>query len=161
MPKYWLTTQWPPLRSERPWPVGVFLRKHDRHCGRDLSTGDRVLVYEFRGGPSLLTPHGEKLARCRGSCAVVALATVASKPDRVRVKSEQYLRREPIVWIEIAKLRIRRTPVSPVSREDLVRVMGWSPRYNLRGMGPRSSGLKQLTSEQFREIHGLLRGEAL
>lgn len=77
MPRYWLTTQWPPLYGiHKQPPPGVYLRN-----GTKLKSfpekDDLVVIYETGNGPPAYK-DGIKYPRMKGQSAAIALGKVTS-----------------------------------------------------------------------------------
>lgn len=153
---YWMTTHWPPPESEQDEP-GVWLPDGRESAGRDLTNGDRVLIYQARSGPVelLRTPDGgeKRIRRGRGVEGIIAI-TMVNGPllANGRPDPTSYLgRHEPIWWRWFAPVEVL-TRTGFVPRAEVNRALGYVPEWNLHGFGDRHSGLKRLSEQEYQTL---------
>ena len=161
MQRFWLTTHWPPLKGARPHTYYVYLQHEFGDLAQTLLPGDRVLFYELvTGRPRVESrPDGTKsvVKRERGRGGVIGLGTVSGgrRPFSWPAEAVQsYADGTTMNWAW-------EVPVDGhdysgfVDRRHVVRVLGYKPKYNMRGFGIGGSGLKELDKRQFDELASL------
>ena len=154
--RYWLTVHWPPYQDERyRFPLRVWLKSNNEWAGRDLRSGDRVLVYQTRSGPAII--HSDVDGRrqripCQwGHSGIIAVAEadgpIEHDPQWPVWEYEDGLKR---CWACYASL----TLVSSngfVPRDQVNRILGYEPRYKMFGFGA-GAGLKEISNGQYEEL---------
>lgn len=143
MPNYWLTTQWPPLRTETDWPRGIYVQTRHRDVLHEVRKGDIVLFYEFKGGPAERR-NKKILRREQGRQRIVAMAKVASVTPHTR--HAHYTGRPVHTWKGYTVTCVTHANGPPLS--SVVSVLGF-PGARFRTIGYRGSGVKSLTTAQF------------
>ena len=158
MERYWLTTHWPRLKRE-PHRFSVYFQQKFEDVARQLHRNDRVLFYETVTGKILLEslPDGTQrpLPRERGRGGIVATGTFSGSYHPLAAV-QQYADGTEMNWAW-------EVPVGDhdfegfVRRDEVVRVLGFEPKYYMRGFGIRGSGVKELAAGQFTELAALFK----
>ena len=154
--RYWLTVQWPPYQDERyRFRLRVWLRSNKEWAGRDLRSGDPVLVYQTISGRAIIHSHEdgrrERIRCVWGHSGIIAVAEAAGPIKRdPQWPVWEYEDGRNRCWGCQASL----TLVSSdgfVPRVQVNRILGYSPRYTMRGFGA-GTGLKEITKGQYQEL---------
>lgn len=154
---YWLTTHWPPRPGDVfPMASHVHLPLGRETDGRDLRVGDRVVVYQSKDGPTRrrINPAGQIVdeACVAGRGGVLALCEVTGPLQRdADSVPEEYTDGHAIHWAFRAPLEVL-SMSGDLPRERLNPLLGYSPKYMLRGVGSKRSGLLRITEAQFEAI---------
>lgn len=155
---YWLTTHWPPREDddEPRTKTGVWVPEGREQAANDVRPGDYVAVYEsktgraeirtLRDGTTIQFPCGD--GREGMICYGTVDSCVSAIPDS---RPEQYADGTEIWWRWHTPVTVcSRTGF--VARPDVLRILGYSPRYTLRGFGDHHSGLKKITEAEFEAL---------
>lgn len=152
---HWLTTHWPPLEDEpdnAPW--GVWLQDGYQHVGDDLLPGDHVLIFETQSPPNLVKGNstvGTRTVKHRtGRRGIVAVVEVTSQLQESSKKAERFADGATRWWRWMAPTRLV-LHGGFVPWQQVNRVLGYEPNYNMRGFGGRS-GLKNINQEQYHQL---------
>lgn len=141
---YWITVQWP-SHEENDYYC-VWLQEGKESVAEDMHVGDFVFKYESAGEPQEIGQRKRKI----GKKGIFALMKIEEKMDPKPYR-EEYEDRHDTFWAKIAD-------ASPEQIDGFVplievnRILGYSPKYSMRGFGDRSSGLKKISKQQFDEI---------
>ena len=154
---YWVTVQWP-YRVDQDTNIPrseVYLLDGLEAVGADLKPDDLIAVYETEDGRHLISKDtsGDKVCKYhRGHKGIVALLKVTNKlrPNN-KATPEHYTDGPDMLWKWYADATQYSTD-GFVSRQELNRILNYSPKYTYRGFGTRKSGLKKVTREQFFKI---------
>lgn len=149
----WITTHWPPLDGQGAHHAAIWVPDGREAAGAPLAKGDLVFVYESRTGRSELrvAPDGTEHAVHRGTGAegIVALARVDRQLEADGGDdTTHYVDGTEIWWRWHAPMTPIRTD-GFVSRDRLTQILGYSPKYSMRGFGDFHSGLKRISQSQF------------
>lgn len=148
MPRYWFTTHWPKFEGGRD-TLHVYVK--DTSFAPNLATGDRVLIYEFLGGPSLLLLNGRVIRREPGKGGIVCDALIVSgfeeRPAADAI--ERYTNGKTANWRYIARTDDRRPCF--VAREKVNELLGYEPGYTLYGFNA-GRGIIELKAEQYKAL---------
>jgi hypothetical protein len=150
---YWLTTHWPPL-TDRPVVEHFFLQ--DIHkAGCRIKVGDRLLIYQFKHGPTLVE-DGKRIARTTGAEGVVIAAEVVGPLREVppSVARQKYVGREPANWKW--KAETKTTVEGYVRREAVNKELGYEAGNIFRGFN-RGKGYKEIERGQYERLVTLLK----
>jgi len=154
MRKYWVTTHWPPEIGE-PVKYGVYLYDGTQSVGADLEPGDRVWIYESKGGRLVVRQHPDgsecKKKRQLGKEGVVALVEVVSKLHDMGGTPEQYDDGSVRWWRWKVDTRLINQS-GFVPRKELNVLLGHKPDYGLRAFGKKHSGLKTVREDVHQKI---------
>jgi len=149
--KYWITTQWPPYEGED-IEFAIELQYEDIVAGQDLKPDDLILIYQLKTGR---VEKGKGLKRMVGDCGIIALVKAI---DRFRKNPDGHCKTfsdgqedTKMYWKWIATTKTVSTD-GYVSREKVNEILGYSPKYTLRGFGQNRSGLRNLTKSEFCRI---------
>ena len=155
MPRYWLTTHWPPLEGEEQY-FGACVCEGRQGVGVRMRDKDKVLIYESRTGPDVLQPKPDGshkwVKREIGREGIVAIAEITGE--------WQYDHSEPVRhyrggmkrrWCWGAGGR-KLTASGFVPRARVARIMGYKVAYNFRGFGTLHSGLVEIDPETYRSL---------
>jgi hypothetical protein len=150
-----MTTHWANLKV-RPHKPTIYVA--DGHkSAYAMRPGDRVLIYEFKGGPTVIdSATGDRLFRSVGAEAVVAaIEIVGPLHERSKAESLQaYVGRPPIDWKWEAMTRVIAT--GKVSRAVVNKELGYKPAYNFHGYGPKGCGFNEIKGDVFAKIRARL-----
>lgn len=153
--RYWITTQWPsPHKLPRPHR-NIFLPDGREEPGLRVRLGDRVAIYEAKGGRSeIVFEEGKKRilkAAHNGRQGIVTLGEVVSPMMSSGRGPSTYTNDSEIWWrykIETAK----HNDSGYISRPNVCKVLGFKDTYNFRGFGEKSSGLKEISEDEFLQL---------
>ena len=152
---HWLTTHWPRLEDQpdnAPW--GVWLQDGYKHVGDDLVPGDHVLIFETQNAPNEV--KGNSTGRTRtvkhrtGRRGIVAIVEVTSGLRKSNKKPERFADGATRWWRWMAETRVV-LDGGFVPWQQVNRVLGYEPDYNMRGFGG-GSGLKKISQEQYDQL---------
>ena len=153
--KYWLTTQWPHLRTtRRDAPHNdVWVADGKRDVIAPMDVGDLVWIYESQSGRPIVQTlaNGEHriIRHHHGRGGVVTLVEVTAIPaENPEAEAEQYADGSSIWWRWRTSTRTVNS-AGFIKREALNAMLGYSPKNALRGFGTRKSGLMAIS----RELH--------
>jgi hypothetical protein len=154
MTKYWLTTHWPPEINKH-FNCSIYLYDGTQTVGTDIKPGDRVWVYQSKGGRLVVreNPDGSKYTTKRqpGREGVIALAEVIDELRDIGSLPEQYDDGSIRCWKWKAEARlINQSGFIP--RQELNVLLGNEPDYGLRGFGTQHSGLKQISEDEHNKL---------
>jgi hypothetical protein len=154
--RYWLTTHWPRFKDQPDSiPDGIYLADGRQSAGDDVASGDRVLIYQFKSGRSVLTidTRGNERSRTRrrgaGGVIVVAEVTTRVEADPLS-RPESYSDGTTIHWKWKAETRVLLRN-GFVSKADINRIV-FSENHPIRAIGKQKSGLKELSRDEFEAI---------
>lgn len=155
---YWVTTQWPQLRSERKDSPshGVWVASEKAHVIAPMESGDLVWVYESLSGRSIrrrLANGDERVeTRHKGRGGVIGLTTVLVPPaEDPGSEPEEYVGGSRIWWRWFAPTRVVNS-AGFISRVELNEVLGYKPDYPLRAFGTAQSGLMSVGEDVHRAL---------
>lgn len=152
--KYWITTHWPPEVGNEV-NYGIYLYDSTQAVGADIEPGDRVWVYESKGGRLIVreAPDGLKYKnkRQKGKEGVIALAEVTSRLHDIGGIPEKYDDGSERWWRWKANTNLINQS-GFVSRTALNRLLGYKRNYGLRAFGDKNSGLKHISEEVHQKI---------
>lgn len=160
--RYWITTHWAPEEDDdSAIPRGIWVPDGREKAGTELRKGDRLLIYQASGGPTVLREgddgEDERIGRQRGRGGIVL---IAQSLDKLRPNGAgeptRYVGRKPIWW----RWHADTEPISRngfVSVDELKKVLDFSPGYRMRGFGDYNSGLKEITEGQYNELVRIFR----
>ncbi len=159
--RYWLTTHWPPPKNKAQnyQPSGVYLPidRYEKIYPR-FNEGDLIFIYQSRSGRSIIErfPDGteKKHVRVKGREGVIALVKAKTGIIERQEPPEEYTNHTTIWWRYGANTESINSN-GFVSRVQLNRILGYKSNFNYRGFGEAKSGTKEITKEQFDEIHKL------
>jgi len=143
--KYWVTTHYPAFVGIRV-RQGVYLRNQHKKVAEPLRVGDHVIVYETKKNPPYTNEQGKVFRRVPGRGRVVCYGTVSKalhEFDEYPDSKKQWNLFAPIQVISDEGF---------LSRQELAFYLGFSERYDLRGLGDKHSGLKEISQEQYENI---------
>jgi len=154
MRKYWITTHWPP-EIETDLDYTVWLYDGTEHVGSLMEPGDRVWIYQSKGGRLIIRqwPHGSKykLKRKQGKEGIIALVELTSKlydsggtPERYDNDTERWWR-----WRADTRL-VNQSGLVP--REQLNSLLGYRRNFGFRAFGDGHSGVKHIDETLHRQI---------
>ena len=155
---YWLTTQWPHLKSERADQIhdGVYVQPRNEDVIKKVKRGDLVLIYESESGKAIRVsePSGIQSVvgrhRGRGGIVAIAEATDGQRP-RNGSRPQHYTDGTSAWWKHYVPTQSLNS-VGFVPRSVLLNVLGYKDNYNLHGFGEANSGLKEITPSQFESL---------
>ena len=143
MHKYWITTHWPSEISTS-LDYAVYLCDGDESVGADMEVGDRVWIYQSKGGRRIVRqrPDGSeyRLRREVGEEGIIALVEVTRALHDIGGTPERYDDGTTGWWRWKADTRLINQS-GFVPRRELNLLLGYSPDYAMRGFGQRKSGL--------------------
>jgi hypothetical protein len=154
MPNYWITTHWPPeIGSNVDYSIYLFEGK--QKVGSAIKPGDRVWIYESRGGRKVVRKSSDgleyRIKRSKGKEGIIALAEVRTElrniggsPEKYEDGSERWWR-----WKAGAQL-INRSGY--VSRQNLNKILNYKSNNYLKGFGDGNSGLKKISKKTYSYI---------
>lgn len=146
MRSYWITTHWPPEIGTS-LDYAVYLCDGDQSVGSDMEPGDRVWIYQSKGGRLVVRrrPDGsEYLAKRKsGREGVIALVGVTGPLRDIGGQPERYNDDTRGWWRWKADTRLINQS-GFVPRRELNVLVGYQPNYGFRGFGQKKSGLKQI-----------------
>ena len=152
MPRYWLTTHWPPHKPIPNDTFNVHIRDKYKDDLRDLQKGDKVLFYEFKSGPNMTDEHGVVIKRRQtGREGIVCEAEIATDvhprpnyvPEHFEGKGERNF-----CWQALTENRT----FGFVTKPDVAKTLGYEPGYTFQGFNG-GRGIKQISAEQYAELH--------
>ncbi len=157
MPRYWVTTHWPP---HKPIPNDTFNIHIQDKFKKDLSElqkGDKVLFYEFKSGPNITDPAGEVIHRRQcGMEGIVCEAELKTdlhpRPNYVPEYFEGKGKRN-FCWQALTESRIS----GYVPRVVVNKTLGYQSGYTFMGFNG-GRGIKQISAAQHAELHALFTG---
>jgi len=164
--RYWLTTHWPHYRDQSEVThEGIYLQDKYHRAGDDVIRGDRVLIYEFKGGRSTLITdtRGNQRSRTRqmGAQGIVVVAEVTTKVEaNPGSQREKYSDGTTIHW----KWKAETKPLLQngfVGRADVNRIVGLGAKCRLLRIGKQGSGLRELTREQYKALVSKFKDDAI
>jgi len=144
---YWLTTHWPPRKSEisSPGRYWVYLQEGCEQAGKDMQKGDLIFVYETKTGTNIIG----KDRRIVGEQGIVALVEAISKLEGSGEKPRDYENGITRHWAW--QTRTRLVKKCYISRQEICRALGYDLGFNLRFR----SGLKKLSEKQFKDLEAM------
>lgn len=155
---YWLTTQWPHLRTlRRDAPHnGVWVDDNDRDVIAPMKIGDLVWIYESQSGRQIVKSRADggqdRIQHHIGRGGVVTLVQVTEAPaEDSESEKELYTDGSSSWWRWKAATRIVNS-AGFIPRTLLNEFLGYKPTYALRGFGTRKSGLMHIGSEVHNRI---------
>jgi hypothetical protein len=163
MQKFWVTAQWPDLKGNNdPHHWNIYLQDGKEDIGKNIEVGDRVMIYESQSGPSKwvrdVNGTPKLIKRKIGKQGIVTVAKVVRPLEKRDSKEaiETYGSGETKDWRWFAETAEPRSS-GYISRIDMLRVFQKrKPKtkltYNLRGFGPRQSGLKQIYADEYEAL---------
>jgi len=158
---YWINIHWPPFAKDKPtlsssdppYHYRVYIPDGRQHAGRELQPGDYVFIYETKWGRP--RKDGEKYAE-PGRQGIIALVyahtPICPNPSE---KHEEYLDGSTILWKWQAKTDKKKLKLGFCPHNDVCKILGYSPKWTLRGFGDKRSGLKKLRDKK--QIKALLK----
>ncbi len=156
--KYWLTTQWPHLRTTRPDTPhnGVWVAHDKQDVIAPMSEGDLVWIYESQSGRTIIKTRADGVQQTihhhRGRGGVITLVEVTATPEADNeAEVEQYADGSSIWWRWRALTRTVNS-AGFIGREQLNMMLGYSPKNPLRGFGTQNSGLKEIPRDLHEEL---------
>jgi hypothetical protein len=154
MPRYWLTTHWPPQKPNPIDPFHIHIQDRFKKDLKDLQKGDKILFYEFKSGPNVVNDRGEILKRReRGREGVVCEADLATdiqpRPNYVPERFEGKGVRN-FCWEAFTENR----RFGFVPKAEVNRVLRYAAEYTLQGFNG-GRGIKEISPEQYAELHAL------
>src|SRR3972149_5116640 len=162
MPRYWVTTHWPPREGQDATPLlGVWVPDGREVAAVGLAPGDRVLVYEARSGRTEIRVRADGTqgrVRCKlGREGLVlvgeGLEHLSAEPE---TKPSRYTDGTDIWWRGYAPLKdLGRSGFVPRAR--VASLLGYKPSYNFRGFGKLRSGIQELSRDQYERLLGAFR----
>jgi hypothetical protein len=154
MRKYWVTTHWPPEIGAS-LNYGVYLYDGTQSVGADVEIGDRVWIYQSKGGKAVLRERtdGSKYTskRQQGKGGVIALTEVVNKLHDIGGEPEEYVDHTRRWWRWKADTRLINQS-GFVPRRELGILLYNSPNCPFHGFGTKRSGLKQIGEEVHQKI---------
>lgn len=145
--KYWITTQWPQYEVRNVDDFDIELQEKHEDTRRELQKGDLIFIYELKTG------YVEKGCGKRetGRCGIIALVQAnenfEENPKRELRTFYDGKKEIKMRWKWLAKAKtVSKNGFVP--REKLNEILGYKPKYTLRGFG-KGSGLQIITKEQF------------
>ena len=154
---YWITTHWPPrVNDESVAGTGVWVPEGRQQAAEDMRPGDYVAVYESRSGriENRTLPDGTTIkVPCKlGREGMICYGTADSRVSAIRgSQPEKYADGSEIWWRWYTRVSVL-SRTGFVKRPDLLKILGYNPRFNLHGFGDYHSGLKKITEGQFRDL---------
>jgi len=146
MRSYWITTHWPP-EIGKSLDYAVYLCDGDQSVGSDMKEGDRVWIYQSKGGRLVIRqrPDGSEYCpkRILGREGVIALVEVITPLHDIGGKPERYDDHTEGWWRWKAETRLINLS-GFVPRRDLNLLLEYQPNYGFRGFGQKKSGLMQI-----------------
>ena len=154
MRKYWVTTHWP-SEIGASLNYGVYLYDGTQSVGADVEIGDRVWIYQSKGGRLVVRerPNGSKYKNKRqlGKEGVIALVEVVGKLHDIGGTPQKYDDGSVRWWRWKADTRLINQS-GFVLRKELNILLGYKPEYGLRAFGKKNSGLKQISEDIHQKI---------
>lgn len=157
MPRYWITTHWPPREGhDATSHLGVWVPDGREIAAAGLGPGDPVLVYETRSGRTEIRvlPDGtqERLRCGLGREGIVLVGEVlehlSADPES---KPATYTDGTQIWWRWYAPLKsLGRSGFVP--RTKVSSLLSYNPSYNFRGFGRLHSGIQELSRDQYERM---------
>ena len=149
--RYWITTHGPRFVGERGPREGIWVQDGKRPAILPMEQGDLAFIYETQSGRPVKGDDGKVLQRQAGAQGVVALVKVDSEVREDDSGPDEYADGQRIWWRWYASTRTVR-PRGFVSRNQLAKIVGYSPDYTFRGFGAFNSGLKEIPKGVFEKI---------
>jgi hypothetical protein len=154
MRKYWITTHWPPERGDQA-KYGVYLYDGTQSVGANMEPGDRVWIYQSKGGrlPLREQPDGSKVKRKLqgGKEGVIALVEVVSKLHDIGGVPQEYNNGSVLWWRWKADTKLINQS-GFVPRKELNVLLRYMPNYGLRAFGDKHSGVKKIKEDIHQKI---------
>ena len=148
---YWITTQWPPYEGDG-HDFNIELQYHHKDAGQRLEPDDSIFIYELRTGR---VQKGVGLKRQTGRAGIIALVKAidcfketSGAECTIFCDGKEETK---MYWKWIAKIKIV-SESGFVPRDEVNEILGYSPKYTLRGFGEMGSGLKIITKSQFYKL---------
>jgi hypothetical protein len=152
---HWLTTHWAQLKGH-PYEPYVYVKDNQRSLYQ-MRSGDRVLVYESKGGPTAFDEHGKRLTRQRGASGITCAVEITASGLRERPAYDQNLK---IVGHPDANFKWQATtkPLHQgyVPLKSVNRILGYAEQHVFFGFGPQSCGFKKITPTEYVSLLRLL-----
>jgi len=156
MARYWITTHWPPeIIGGTFIDYGVYLYDGTQSVGVDIELGDRVWIYQSKGGKAVLREQTDgskyKSKREQGKEGVIALTEVVNKLHDMGGEPEEYVDHTRRWWRWKADTRlINQSGFIP--RRELGILLYNSPNCPFHGFGTKRSGLKQIGEDVHKKL---------
>lgn len=152
MPRYWFTTHWPRFKGGRD-TLHIYLREEHRDAAPGLAPGDRVLVYEFKSGPSLLLDGGTRIHREVGKGGIICDARIVAplQPRSSNEAQEIYVDGKKVNWSWIAETADRTMGYLP--RGVVNELLGYAAGNYFYGFNG-GRGIKELEPEVYARLRG-------
>lgn len=151
--KYWVTTQWPHLRTvPRDNPHnGVWVADEDKEVIAPMRSGDLVWIYESQSGRPIIKNRADgeqiRIMHHTGRGGVVTLVEVTAAPiEDSEAEKEVYADGSTSWWRWKASTKIVNS-AGFIPRASLNQILNYKTTNALRGFGTKNSGLMQVSSE--------------
>ena len=153
---YWITTHWPPRVDDDGSGTGVWVPEGRQQAANGMHPGDYVAVYEAKSGRTEIRTLPDDTTinvACKpGREGMICYGTVDSRVSAIPDSQPQkYADGSEIWWRWYTPVSIL-SRTGFVTRSELLQILCYNPRYNLRGFGDFHSGLKKITEAEFKAL---------
>ena len=160
MPRYWLTTHWPPQNANPHDTFNIHIQDKFKDDLTELRKGDKVLFYEFKSGPNVTNERGEVIHRRQQGregivCEAELITDLHLRPNYVPEHFEGKGERNFCWLAETGHHAFGFIPKATVNE-----TLGYKPRYTLQGFNG-GRGIKQISAEQYTALHALTSWEPM
>ena len=154
MPRYWLTTHWPPHKPIPNDTFNIHIQDKFKDDLSDLRRGDKALFYEFKSGPNSTDAQGNIILRRQQGregivCEAELITGLRPRPNYVPEYFEGKGKRN-FRWQALTDNRLS----GFVARSEVNKALGYKPGYTFMEFNG-GRGIKQISPEQFAELHSL------
>lgn len=150
----WVTTHWPPEVGEQA-DYGIYLFEGNQKVGSDIRPGDRVWIYESKGGRKIVRKSADgseyRRSRHKGKEGVIALAEIVTELRDIGDLPEKYDDGTERWWHWKADTRLINQS-GFVPRQELNVILRYKRNNYLRGFGDQNSGLKRISEDVHQKI---------
>jgi len=154
MRNYWITTHWPPEVGEK-IDYSVYLFEGNQNVGSDIRPGDRVWIYESKGGRKIVRKSADgsedRRSRQKGKEGVIALAEIVTELRDIGGSPEKYADGTERWWHWKADTRLINQS-GFVPRQKLNVILRYKCNNPLKGFGDQNSGLKRISEDVHKKI---------
>ena len=121
-----------------------------------MRPGDYIAIYESKSGRTEIREHQDgsiiKVACKPGREGMICYGTIDSSVSAIPdSQTQKYANGSEIWWRWYASVSVL-SRSGFVKRTDLLHILGYQSKYNLRGFGEYHSGLKKITESEFNSL---------